>query len=178
MKTVGSIVAILILGLVILTGSFSLGMAAGEPGVEAKIVGPAFKTLAKAYVATANLKEVRSKSVARVESMREDHFRKRYAQVYAVLNKLPVKLLIKYGVTQSLSKDQAVVLIRGLEKKDLYEIVDAVPDEVIAQEFRKTFENDDLQGSASSLMVRVKETWGDIMKKIDEISGKNAPVAR
>lgn len=178
MKTVGRILSVLLPGFVILTGSFSSGMADAGPGVEARIVGPAFKTLAKAYVATANLKEVRSKSAARVQSMREDHFRKRYAQVYAVLNKLPVKMLMKYGVTQSLGKEQAVAVIRGLEKKDLYEIVDAVPDEVIAQEFRKTFENDDPQGGAPSLMTRVKETWGEIIKKIDEISGKNGPAAK
>lgn len=166
-------VVFLLAGALVSLGGVSV-FAAGPTVVEARVVGSTFKTMAKAYVAASNLGDLRAKGVHRIKIMREDHYRKRYAQVYAVLSELPLKLLLKYGVTRDLTKAGAVTVIGSLEKKDLYEIIDAVPDAVIAREFRKTFEDDSSREGKLSVAERVKQTWADITGKIEQFRTTSA----
>jgi rhamnose utilization protein RhaD (predicted bifunctional aldolase and dehydrogenase) len=141
--------------------------AAENASVESKMVGATFKTLAKAYVATTDIEKLKAKKIQRIESMSEEWFAEKYDEVYPDIRKMPPSILKKYRVTEQLNKAQAIRIIRTLDKKKLYEIIDNVPDAVIAQKFNEQFGED---GSAEhvSLQDRIARAWDKFLVKINQ----------
>ena len=56
-------------------------VAAENVTVQDRVVGGAFKTMAKAYIAAADVRELKDNNVKRVERMREDWFRQKYQEL-------------------------------------------------------------------------------------------------
>ncbi|MCX5713997.1 MAG: hypothetical protein NT033_04135 [Candidatus Omnitrophica bacterium] len=64
-------------------------------------------------------------------------FKKRYSKVYSVLKDLPEDIISKYGISQDMTRQEAIEQLRDLNKKKIYEFIDLIPDAVVAQQFRQ-----------------------------------------
>ena len=154
---------------VLLTGvlcSQGFAAAAEQVTVQERVVGGTFKTMARAYIATADIRQLKEKNIKRVESMREDWFKKKYAEVYKVIKDLPPKLRTKYGVKENMTKAQVIAVIRSLDKKQIYEIIDQVPDPMISEQFNAQFsskEGEDKEG----LMDRIRKIWDKVIVRLN-----------
>jgi hypothetical protein len=141
-------------------------VAAEKVTVQEKVVGGTFKTMAKAYIATADIRQLKDKNIKRVESMRNDWFAKKYAEVYKVIKDLPPQLRTKYGVKENMTKARVVAVIRSLDKKQIYEIIDQVPDPMISQQFNAQFASKEGQ-SQEGLTDRIRGIWDKVVAKVN-----------
>ena len=130
--------------------------------VQDRMVGGTFKTMAKAYIAAADIGKLKEKNIQRIKIMREDWFEKQYAEVYAIIKDLPPGLKEKYGVTEGMSRGRAIGIIRSLDKKKICEIIDQIPDPVIHQQFNAQFSHDD-GAPKLGLMDRIKMIWAKVV---------------
>jgi hypothetical protein len=140
--------------------------AAEQASLQDRMVGGAFKTMAKAYIAAADLKELKEKNIKRIEIMREDWFDRQYADVYKVIKALPPDVKDKYRIRPGMSKAEVIVLIRSLDKKEINAIIDAVPDPVITGEFNEQWRTDGTQAKGD-LMGRITKLWDKIMAAVN-----------
>jgi hypothetical protein len=157
----------IVLGVILSLGFTGVLYAAENASVEAKVIGATFKTLAKAYVATTDIEKLKVKKIQRIESMNEEWFAEKYAEIYPDIRKMPPAIPKKYGVTERMTQAQAIRIIRTLDKKKLYEIIDNVPDAVIAEKFNEQFRED---GTAEhvSLQDKIARAWDKLLIKINQ----------
>lgn len=157
----------IVLGIVLSLSLTGVVFAAENASVETKVIGATFKTLAKAYVATADIEKLKVKKVQRIESMNEEWFDEKYAEVYLDIRQMPPAIPKKYGVTERMTKSQAIRIIRSLDKKKLYEIIDNLPDAVITEKFNEQFRGD---GTAEhvSLQDKIARAWDKFLIKINQ----------
>jgi hypothetical protein len=144
-----------------------LVLAADNPTVRDRVVGGTFKTMAKAYIATADIGKLKNSNIRRIESMRPDWFNKQYAEVYTVIKDLPPKLRKKYGVRPGMTKAEAITIIRSLDKKQIYAIIDQVPDPMINEQFNAQFSGKD-NDADTGLMDRVGIIWGRVVAAVNQ----------
>ncbi len=147
------------LGFILSLSLTNAAFAAQKVSAEDRVIGATFKTLAKAYVATTDIEKLKAKKIHRIEIMREDWFDEKYAEVYQVIRELPPKLQMKYGVTEGMTKERTIRIIRTLDKKALYEIIDNVPDTVIAEQFAQQFHKEEPSEAQLGLKDRIARAW-------------------
>ncbi|MDP2905269.1 MAG: hypothetical protein Q8O22_03070, partial [Candidatus Omnitrophota bacterium] len=102
--------------------------AAIEPAVDEKIISAVLKNLARAFTATADIEKIKRENIAKIERMDEEKFRKRSTNVCNAIREMSGFMREKYGVTPGMTKEQAVRAVQSLDKKKIYEIIDAAPD--------------------------------------------------
>ena len=146
-------------------------LAAEQVTVQDRVVGGTFKTMAKAYIATVDIRQLKDKNIKRVENMHDDRFEKKYAEVYKVIKGLPSALRKKYGIRENMTKAQVIAVIRSLDKKQIYEIIDQVPDPMISQQFNAQFSQKD-GAPRENLTDQVRKIWEKV------VAGVNAPPAK
>ena len=149
-----------ILALVFAVCFQGLSMSAEKVTVQERVVGGTFKAMAKAYIATADINKLKEKNIKRIEIMREDWFDQKYAEVYKVIKDLPPGLKEEYRVTAGMPKSRAIAIIRSLDKKKIYAIIDQVPDPMISQQFNAQFSHKE---GAASLTDRIHMIWGKVV---------------
>ena len=69
--------------------------------------------------------------------MRQDKFEMRRAEVMLAVKDMPASIKEKYLLSENMSKDDAIMAIYLLDKKRLYEIIDAAPDAMLARLFKE-----------------------------------------
>ena len=147
-------------------GLTATAFAADNPTTEERLVGGTFKTLAKAYVATLNVEDLKAKNIKRIESMKPEWFSRKYAEVYGVAKELPPKIKAKYRITERMTKNEAISIVETLDKPKLYELIDNVPDPVIAEKFFDHLPGDGSK-SGGNLMDSIGQAWDKLVKKIN-----------
>ncbi len=144
---------------------------AGEDvSLQDRMVGGTFKTMAKAYIATADVQVLKEKNIKRIEIMREDWFERQYADVYKVIKDLPPRIKDKYRIKAGMTKAEAVTVIRSLDKRQINTIIDAIPDPVIAGQFNEQWRSEG-DGTKGDLMGRIQMIWGKVMAAVNAPSG-------
>ncbi len=133
--------------------------AEAQTSIEDKIIGAAFKNIAKAYIMAVNLKQLKEDKTAMLKKIEEDKFRKRYAKTYAVISELPKEIKASYGINENMNKDQAIRKINSLDKKKVYAIIDGVPDAVIAKHFKEYLAARKQSLQSSNIAEQVKNFW-------------------
>jgi hypothetical protein len=144
-------------------------LAADNVTVQDRMVAGTFKTMAKAYIATADLGQLKDKNIGRIESMREDWFTKQYAEVYAAIQDLPAQLKHKYRIRQNMTKREVIEVIRSLDKKEICQIIDQVPDGVISEQFNAQFNSNNGE-TKEGLMERVRMIWDKVVTAVNRPS--------
>ncbi len=132
-----------------------------------RIIGSTFKALAKAFVATADINRLKKNNIEKINKMNEEKFRKRYSGVYKIIKDLPVKLKVSYGITEAMSKGQAIRDIELLDKKKIYESIDSIPDTIIASQFKQYLSNKGHEIRKSSIVEQINNFWNKIMEKVN-----------
>lgn len=140
--------------------------AADRAGIEDRAIGSTFKTMAKAFVAMADMDKLKKGNIEKINSMDEEKFNKRYAKVYRVIKELPPDLKSAYGIDEQMTKREVIRQIELSDKKKLYKVIDAVPDEIIARQF-KEYLNKKKQGIENSRITgQIKKFWSRVVEKL------------
>jgi ATP-dependent protease Clp ATPase subunit len=98
------------------------------------IVGGTIKNLAKVFVKTSNLPQLKAKYTKMIAKMREDKFLKYYHKFYVVYTQLPADLRKDYVFTETITKQEVIAKIEHVDKRDLMKIISKVPSEFIVKQ--------------------------------------------
>lgn len=131
-----------------------------------KIIAVTFKSLAKAYTATANIDKLKEDSIDKIKKINDDKFKRRYSQVYEALKDLPPFLMVKYGITKDMTKEQAIRNIKSVDRKKIYEIIDSLPDKAILDQFKQYLNKNMQQIQRSNIIEQVNKIWNKMIGKI------------
>jgi hypothetical protein len=141
-------------------------------GFEDMIIGLTFKTLAKAFVATEDIDKLKKNNIEKLNKMDEEKFKKRYAKIYEAIKDLPSDLKVSYGITEHMSKEQAIKNIELLDKKKIYETVDSVPDTIIAKQFKQYLSEKKQEIEKSNIVEHINKLWDKMTRKVNTSSPK------
>lgn len=136
-----------------------------KESIEDRIIGSTFKTLAKAYVAIADINKLQKSNIDKLNNMDEEKFERRYVKVYEVIKDLPSSLRTRHKVTGHMTKQEAVQNIQSLNKKKICEIIDFVPDTIIANHFKQYLKKKKQEIQKSNIVAQVQDFWNKIIKK-------------
>jgi hypothetical protein len=138
---------------------------AQKPSADEAIIGSTFKALAKAFAGMADLDQLKLNNVVKVKKMDEEKFRKRYAKVYPILMDLPQDIRAKYKIEEGMTKEQAVRNILILDQQKINAIIDAVPDRVIAAQFKLYLNKKAQDLQKINLAVEINKLWSGFIEK-------------
>ncbi|MCR4338154.1 MAG: hypothetical protein NUV91_10155 [Candidatus Omnitrophica bacterium] len=136
---------------------------------EDKIISATFKTLAKAFVATTDIEKLKKKNIDKLNKMDEEKFKKKYAETYKIIKDLPAPLKTRYGIIDKMTKEHAVRNIHSLDKKKTYEIIDAIPDAIIAREFKESLEKEKEQMKNSNVVEQIQKSWNRMISEMNKV---------
>ncbi len=108
-----------------------------EAGLGEKVISSTVKTVVKTAVAVTNLEKTKKKLVNKLDAMDEEEFRVRYAEFYKLIKDLPEDIKTTYKVTPYMTKDQMVKNINSVNKKEIYAIINRIPDKTVADLFKE-----------------------------------------
>lgn len=137
-----------------------------EPRMEDRLISSTFKTLGKTFVLMSDIKKLKKDNIAKLSNMDDDKFRMRYAKVYEIVKALPDNLRSRYKISEDMPKEQAIRDIRSLDKDKLYQIIDSVPDKIIADQFRLRLRYRKQNGQKESLITQIYKYWNELMNKM------------
>ncbi len=156
-----------ILPLIFLFCSLPLAFADAKPSLEDKLIASTLRTMAKAYVATANMDKLKENNAAKINRMSEERFDRRYAEAYPALKSLPSGLRARYGITDHVTRSHVVKTVMSLDKKKIYELIDALPDAVIAEQFKLYWARKGSDTPNRTMPEQIKAFWDSIVGKIN-----------
>ena len=104
-----------------------------------KLIGYFVKTFAKTYVATHNLEKFKEKNIKKLQKMDEVKFQRVYSKIYQeTMMDLPQNLKELWGVEENMTREKAIARLDSFKtKKQIYKIINSVPNTMIAQHFKK-----------------------------------------
>ena len=133
--------------------------------VEDRMIGSAFKALAKAFVMAVDIDRLKKDNADKLKKMNEAKFNKKYAAAFKVIKDLPPKLKADYGITESMTKERAIQNIESLDKKKVYEMIDSIPDEIIAGQFKQYLREKKEEIEKSGIVEQINKFWNKIIGK-------------
>lgn len=125
------------------------------------LIGSTFKTLAKAFIAAADIEKIKKNNAEKLKKMDEARFRKRYEKVYNIIKDC-ASLTEGYGLGKDLTKQQAIDKINSLDKKKACKIVDSIPNLLIANQFKLYLNEKKQEIEKSNLVLQVQRLWDKI----------------
>jgi len=147
-------------------------LAEGKTSVGDQIIGSTFKTLAKAFVVTADIPALQQNNINKLKKMNGEKFKQRYAKIYEVIKDLPDNLKVSYGIKEDMTQEQVIQSLKILDKKKIYAVIDAVPDEIIAKQFKQYLNRKKQAIEQSSVVEEMNKIWRKIIKKANTQTGK------
>jgi len=108
-----------------------------EAGLGEKVIGTTVKTAVNTVVAVTNLEKTKKKLINKLDVMDEEALRVRYAEFYELIKDLPQDIKTTYKITPHMTKNQMVKNINSVNKKEIYAIIDRIPDKTIADLFKE-----------------------------------------
>lgn len=124
--------------LTVISGFFSRAPAenVSDKPAEARLIGFIFKVLAKGVVVASEPDNLKTKVIDKINRMREEDFRSRYQDFYEhfLNNRVSTD---RYGFYDNMTRPEAVKFIRSLNKDKMFVLIDLLPDDFIANEFKR-----------------------------------------
>ena len=102
-----------------------------------KVVGKTIKTAVRVVVATTNIKKAKKRLVNKLQLMKDEEFRIRYAKFYELIKDLPPDIKITYKITPHMTRQQMIENIESVDKKKIYKILHRISDKTIADLFKE-----------------------------------------
>lgn len=117
---------------------FCFGAYAQEKtGLDEKIIGMAFRTVMRVFVAASDMDQLKRNNVVKVKAMDDHDFAAKRARVYDLTKDLPENIKKDYVISPDINREQVVMDIEKLDKKRAYQIIDALSDKALTRMFRK-----------------------------------------
>ena len=138
-----------------------------------RMIGPTLKTLARMFVAVTNIRKLKKYNIRKIDKMDEKKFNKKYAQVYALLQDLPEGLKADYNLIEHMPKEQAIKTIESLDKRKIYKIIAAVPNDFIARQFKCYLHDKNQARQKNGYAKKIDDLWYDATgKAVPATAGK------
>ncbi len=162
----------LFVGLLIACGPLCAAEGKDDNALDAQktkefLIGQAVKIFAKSYIAMVDIEKVKKTNIARLEKMDDQEFRNKYTAIYGDMKGLPQDVKSAYGIDEKMDRTTAIKKIRGAGKKDLYTIIDGIPDTFIAKHFDSYLAERGPDQKKTSPMQDIVPFWTGIRKKIE-----------
>ena len=130
-----------------------------------KIISSTLKVLAKTYVKTANLEDIKKKNIKKIERKSDEKFRVQFEKIYAEIKDTPLEEIL--DLSPMATKEDVVKRINKLTKKEFYKVIDSIPDYLIGQKVKEYFDSHNKDGSDKRTTVKdVKSLWNRIISKV------------
>ena len=128
-------------------------------GVEDKTVASTFKMLATAFVAVSNTDQIRDDTVKRLRAIDESAYQARYGKVLRAIALLPADVKGSYGLSERMTRSHAADTFAQWNKKKFMSFIEAIPDEVVAGQFRYYLGKLKQESESGDIMVLVRQFW-------------------
>ncbi|MDO8488820.1 MAG: hypothetical protein Q7S42_01730 [Candidatus Omnitrophota bacterium] len=155
------IILLLVIGLGFQNHSF----AQEKVSLQDNTIGSTFKTLAKSFVVVMDIDKFKKDNINQINKLRPDKYKRKYAKVYEVIKDLPISTKSKYGIVEDMPREQLIKDIESLDKRQIYEAIDLIPNTIIAKEFKKYLTRKKQGFQESHLVKEVNEFWNKILGK-------------
>lgn len=130
-----------------------------------KFIASTFKLLAKAFIRAVDIDKLKQSSVDRIDKMTEAKFQKQYTRVYLTVGRIEF-LRKHYGISKDMTKAKVKEKIKLLDKSKIYAIIDAVPDEIIVEQFRQFLSETKDNAEKTSIAEEIHRFWDKMQVKI------------
>jgi len=134
-----------------------------KTGITDNIIGSTFKTLARAFTATADIGKLKKYNIDKLKKSDENKFRRQYLKAYDSVKDCP-SFTSRYGLAQDLTKTEAIDLINSFDKKKIYEMIEAVPNSLIASQFKSYLAKKKEEIKKSDIPGQIGRFWGQMVK--------------
>ncbi|MDD5108028.1 MAG: hypothetical protein PHC29_00745 [Candidatus Omnitrophica bacterium] len=156
----------IVLLLVIGSGFQSCAFAQDKVSLQDNAIGSTFKTLAKSFVVVMDIDKFKKDNISQINKLRPDKYKRKYAKVYEVIKELPHGTIAKYGIVEDMPREQLIKDIESLDKRQIYEAIDLIPNTIIAKEFKKYLVRKKQGIQESNLVKEVNAFWNKILGKV------------
>ena len=152
----------------VLAFTFCVGANAQDNStIPEHIIGKTFKLAAKAFVAASNLDRLKASNVARLTNMSDEHFDTRYQEsYYGFVKDFPPRLKARYHISSLMTKDQAIAIVKDLDKSSIYELIDAISDKAITGRFFRYLHAQKKAANNDRLDQQVQDFSNSTFKKL------------
>ena len=158
----------IILVLVIGLGFQSCVFAVEKVNLQDNLIGSTFKSLAKGLVLVINVDKFKKDTISKLNKLNPDKYKRKYALVYETIKELPSELRIKYEIIENMPKEQLIKSVESLDKKKIYTLINAIPNAIIAKEFKKYLFKKKQGVKDSSLVKDINEFWDKVLVKVNQ----------
>jgi len=136
--------------------------------MQTELIGSSLKGLAKTYIALADINTVKNDNIAKMRSMGNREFRRRYARFYEILKDMPTNFKDTYGLNEYMNRTQFMSTIRLWDKDKIYQLADNVPNEVIVKQLNGYLQRRKQDIKNGKIAEQVKRFWRRIRYYIEE----------
>jgi len=137
-----------------------------EATLEDKVISSTLKNLAKAFVMVIDLRSLKVTYIKKLEKMDDSKFLKKYAKTYPYIMNLPDYIKMRYGVANEMTREQAVENLKTIDKDEMYELIECIPDAVVADNFRSYFKKDAGSDGSKSSVQDIGQSWKQMTSKV------------
>ncbi|MGE5279812.1 MAG: hypothetical protein ACM3L6_03600 [Deltaproteobacteria bacterium] len=130
------------------------------------LIAGTFKTLARTFIAFLNLETLRQRQTKKLSRMSDEKFRGKFGKIYLYLKHMPDYVKLRYGIAPDFSREQALKNLAVITKEDMYDIVDAIPDSVIADSFQRLLRREGRETQDKDGLVKnINRVWSGMQEK-------------
>jgi hypothetical protein len=130
-------------------------------------VGTAVKLFAKGYIAVSDIEKIKETNIAKLKKMNDEEFASKYTAIYMDMNGLPQDVKTVYGIDEKMDRATAITRIQSAGKKDLYTIIDSIPDTFIVKHFDSYIGERGFDMKRIPPKREIMNFWNDIRRKLD-----------
>ncbi|MCX5813849.1 MAG: hypothetical protein NT178_15070 [Proteobacteria bacterium] len=131
------------------------------------IVGTVVKLFAKGYIAVTDIDKIKETNIAKLKKMDDQEFANKYTAIYSDMKGLPQDVKTAYGIDEKMDRSAAIIKIQSAGKKDLYTIIDSIPDTFITKHFDSYIGEKGFDMKKPPSKREIMNFWNDIRKKLD-----------
>lgn len=142
-------------------------------GATDKVIASTFKMLAKGFVFAVDLNKLKQENIARISAMKDEKYKRQYLKAFTLMEELPCGILEQYGLGENMTREAAIRAIRRLNKEKIYILIDAVPDALIAREFRQYLSSLKQNVKESDLIAQINSFWDRVVRKATAAEPRN-----
>ena len=130
-----------------------------------RLIGFTFRNMARAFVLTQDLDKTKGDLVGKISKMDEEKFYSFYYDFYEHVYDFQF-LVNKYKLCEDMARDDVIKAIKSLDKNVLYEIIDNIPDAIIAREFNRYMRYAKKDGEDVNKLEQLSKALSRMIEKI------------
>ena len=136
---------------------------AAKLSADDKMISATLKALVHMYIAAQDKKDL----ATRIETMDPKVFEWRFASAYRLIEQAP-QVEQKFDLMPYMSRQEVAQRINSWDKKQLYDLIESIPDAAIAGEFKKYLARRSQEVRSSNIVTQVTSAWGKLVGSLGQ----------